>query len=48
VLLEGQLDDASDEFPLSEVSEEVSDLLDESPEDDPPPPPLQERTRRLK
>ena len=55
MLLEGQLDEATDEFPLPEESElsglssprrlsAWSDVEDDSP----PPPPLQEITRRLK
>ena len=54
MLLEGQLDEAADEFSLPEESElsgslsprRVSTWSDD--EDDPPPPPLQEITRRLK
>ena len=56
MLLEGQLDEATDEFTLPEESElssslEVSDWSDDLPDDEddpPPPPPLQEITIRLK
>ena len=59
MLLEGQLDEATDEspdeFPLPEESElsgslsprRVSTWSDDE-DDSPPPPPLQEITRRLK
>ena len=47
MLLEGQLDEATDEFTLSEDSEGVSLEADDSPDVDDPPP-LQEITRRLK
>ena len=58
MLLEGQLDEATDEFPLPEESE-LSDvsgslspkrvsIFSDDEDDSPPPPPLQERTRRLK
>ena len=58
MLLEGQLDEATDAFPLSEESEEselsgslsprsVSTFSDVE-DDSPPPPPLQEIKRRLK
>jgi len=57
-LLEVQLDEATDEFPLPEESLSESEVSASSEEDDslddeddpppPPPPPLQERTRRLK
>ena len=48
MLLEGQLDEATDEFSLPEESEEVSLEADDSPDDPLSPPPLQEITRRLK
>ena len=55
MLLEGQPEEDTDEFPLSEESE-LSGLLSprrvsawsDVEDDSPPPPPLQEITRRLK
>ena len=55
MLLEGQLDDATDEFPLPEepelsgsLSPRIVSAWSDVEDDSPPPPPLQERTRRLK
>ena len=55
MVLEGQLDEANDEFPLPEEAELSGSLPPRRvstwsvvEEDSPPPPPLQEITRRLK
>ena len=55
MLLEGQLDEATDESPLPEeleLSESLSprrvSTWSDDEDDSPPPPPLQEITRRLK
>ena len=58
MVLEGQLEEVADEFPLSEevslselstsLSPRIVSTLSDDEDDSPPPPPLQEITRRLK